>query len=65
MIKELKVRAVEAFTEVTTLKERCDQLEKTLKGREIIEQNNLNKVQAFAEKYQFMNKMLQNMDLDY
>ena len=59
------MRAVETFTEVTTLNERCGHLEKQLKGREAIEQNNLGKVQAFAEKYQFMSKMLQTMDLDF
>lgn len=65
LIQELKTKAVETFTECSSLNEENAKLKNQLKSREILEQNNLEKVQAFAEKYQLMNKMLQAMDLDY
>jgi hypothetical protein len=58
----LKKKAVETFTEVQTLQDRCKDYEKQLKERQDIEKNNFQKVQAFANKFAFMSKMLQQLD---
>lgn len=53
------------FTEVDTLNQRCMTLEKQHKHRELQEKQNLDKVQDFANKFQFMSRMIQKVDSDY
>lgn len=49
---------MDVFAEVETLNERCITLEKQHEEREAKEKENLEKVQAFADRFQFMSKMI-------
>ena len=65
VIQNLKHSAMNVFSEVDTLNKRCVMLEKQHKQREIQEKQNLDKLQQFTNKYQFMSRMVQKIDSDY
>ena len=65
VIQTLKQHAVGVFTEVDTLNQRCITLEKQHEQREFKEKENLDKVQSFTDRFQFMSCMVQKLDTDY
>ena len=56
---------MQVFTEVDTLNQRCITLEQQHKHRELQEQHNLEKVAEFANRFQFMSRMIQKIDADH
>ena len=63
-MQKLKQGATEAFSEVKTLNERIQILEKQHKERDLREKMNLEKFEAFSEKFTFVIRMLQKVDND-
>ena len=65
MYKKLKANAMTVFKEVEVLQQRIVTLERQHKTREEQETANLEKVKKFAERFQFMSRMLQRIDKEY
>ena len=57
-MQKLKQGATEAFSEVKTLNERIQILEKQHKERDLREKMNLEKFETFSEKFTFVIRML-------
>ena len=63
-MQKLKQGATEAFSEVKTLNERIQILEKQHKERDLREKMNLEKFETFSEKFTFVIRMLQKVEHD-